>query len=45
MGAFGTRTLNLDAGLAGRKWVRLEVWDVARNGAYTQPVWLSARPR
>ncbi len=26
--------------LAGRKWVRLEVWDVAGNGAFTQPVWL-----
>jgi hypothetical protein len=22
----------------GAKWVRLEVWDVARDGAYTQVV-------
>ncbi|GEP41693.1 hypothetical protein [Brevifollis gellanilyticus] len=26
--------------LKERTWVRLEVWDVAGNGAYTQPVWL-----
>lgn len=24
----------------GAKWIRLEVWDVAANGAYTQPIWL-----
>ena len=23
-----------------RKWVRLEVWDIARNGAFTQPIWI-----
>ncbi|HSI61580.1 MAG TPA: hypothetical protein VLE43_00640, partial [Candidatus Saccharimonadia bacterium] len=28
------------AKLDGRKWARVEVWDVAGNGAYTQPVWL-----
>lgn len=38
--AFGTRTLKLKPELGGRRWVRLEVWDIARNGAYTQPVWL-----
>jgi hypothetical protein len=38
--AFGRRTLTLKPDLRGRKWVRLEVWDVAVNGAYTQPVWL-----
>ncbi len=36
--AFGTRTLKIPAGLAGRTWVRLEVWDLARNGAFTQPI-------
>jgi hypothetical protein len=41
-GAFGTRTLTLHPDLRGRKWVRLEVWDVAVNGAFTQPVWLTA---
>jgi hypothetical protein len=39
-GEFGTRELSLTAALAGRKWIRLEVWDVARNGAFTPPVWL-----
>ncbi|MFO0890251.1 MAG: hypothetical protein U0790_14060 [Isosphaeraceae bacterium] len=37
---FGERVLNTRAELKGRKWVRLEVWDVAGNGAFTQPVWL-----
>ena len=26
--------------LTGRTWVRLEAWDIAGNGAFTQPVWL-----
>jgi hypothetical protein len=38
--AFGTRTLELQPHLQGRRWVRLEVWDVAANGAFTQPVWI-----
>jgi hypothetical protein len=38
--SFGTRTLKLRPELAGRKWVRFEVWDIATNGAFTQPVWL-----
>jgi hypothetical protein len=38
--AFGKRTLTLKPDLKGRRWVRFEVWDVAVNGAYTQPVWL-----
>jgi hypothetical protein len=38
--AFGSRTLTLRPQLAGRRWVRLEVWDVAANGAFTQPVWI-----
>ena len=25
---------------AGRRWVRFEVWDIAANGAFTQPVWI-----
>jgi hypothetical protein len=39
-GAFGETELKLPQSLAGRHWVRLEVWDVAANGAFTQPVWL-----
>jgi hypothetical protein len=37
---FGTRTFSLPINLSGRKWVRLEVWDVAANGAFTQTIWL-----
>jgi hypothetical protein len=40
-GSFGTRTLALRPELRGRKWLRFEVWDVAVNGAFTQPVWLT----
>jgi hypothetical protein len=42
--AFGSRELIVPITLAGRKWVRLEVWDVATNGAFTQPAWLGAKP-
>jgi hypothetical protein len=37
---FGARTLTLCPDLRGRKWLRFEVWDVATNGAFTQPVWI-----
>src|SRR5207244_420374 len=40
--AFGRRTLALHPDLKDRTWVRFEAWDVAANGAFTQPVWLSA---
>jgi hypothetical protein len=39
-GPFAERTLTLRPNLQGRKWVRFEVWDIATNGAFTQPVWL-----
>jgi hypothetical protein len=39
-GPFGSRTLKLTPDLRGRHWVRLEVWDIAANGAFTQPVWI-----
>jgi hypothetical protein len=38
--SFGTRKLKIPLNLKGRTWVRLEVWDIAANGAFTQPVWL-----
>lgn len=38
--SFGTRKLRLPVDLTGKKWVRLEVWDIAANGAFTQPVWV-----
>ena len=38
--AFGRQTLTLHPDLKGRKWARLAVWDIAGNGAFTQPTWL-----
>jgi len=39
-GPFSGKQLNFHVDLRGAKWVRLEVWDVAANGAFTQPVWI-----
>ena len=39
--AFGSKTFRFSPKLAGRKWVRLEVWDIAANGAFTQTVYLN----
>ncbi|NIJ51652.1 hypothetical protein [Dyadobacter arcticus] len=38
--AFGQKTFHFTQNLKNRKWVRLEVWDVAANGAFTQIIWL-----
>ncbi|MBE5319895.1 hypothetical protein IM793_12050 [Pedobacter sp. MR2016-19] len=38
--AFGTRDYSWAINLKGRKWVRVEAWDIATNGAFTQMVWL-----
>jgi hypothetical protein len=38
--AFSTKVLRVPVDLKGAKWVRLEVWDIAANGAFTQPVWI-----
>jgi hypothetical protein len=38
--AFSTRKLRVTVDLTGAKWVRLEVWDIAANGAFSQPVWI-----
>ncbi|HKZ38347.1 MAG TPA: hypothetical protein VJ184_11895 [Chryseolinea sp.] len=35
---FGEQTFVKSVDLRGRKWVRLEAWDVAANGAFTQTV-------
>jgi len=40
---FGRRTLTLTPNLAGRTWARFEAWDVASDGAFTQPVWLEGK--
>ena len=39
--SFGTRRIRLPLKLKDRAWVRFEVWDIAANGAFTQPVWLA----
>ena len=38
--AFGRRTLTLRPDLKGRTWARFAVWDIAGNGAFTQPTWI-----
>jgi hypothetical protein len=37
---FGDRVLRLPIDLADRRWVRVEAWDVARNGAFSQPIFI-----
>ncbi|WP_435008558.1 hypothetical protein P12x_005766 [Tundrisphaera lichenicola] len=37
---FGRRTLTFRPELEGRTWARFEVWDVATDGAFTQPAWI-----
>ncbi len=37
---FSKQTFTFNTSLRGRKWVRLEVWDAAVNGAFTQQVWI-----
>lgn len=38
--SFGQRDFEFSVDLKNMKWIRLEVWDVAANGAFTQPVWV-----
>ncbi|MFT3787163.1 MAG: hypothetical protein QM770_13505 [Tepidisphaeraceae bacterium] len=38
--AFGQRDVEVPIDLRGRTWARFEVWDIAANGAYTQPIWI-----
>jgi hypothetical protein len=38
---FGTKKLSIPFDAAGKKWVRFSMWDVAGNGAFTQPQWLT----
>lgn len=42
-GPFGNKTFVMHPRLKGRNWVRFEVWDIAANGAFTQPVWIANR--
>jgi len=36
--------VRLPLDLKGRTWVRFEIWDIAANGAFTQPLWLVGHP-
>jgi len=38
--AFGEKSFRFPAKLSRRKWVRIEAWDVAANGAFSQTFWL-----
>jgi len=38
--AFSGMVLRVPVDLRGAKWVRLEAWDIAANGAFSQPVWV-----
>ncbi|MCF6405476.1 hypothetical protein L3C95_21410 [Chitinophaga filiformis] len=38
--AFGDKSFQFPVSLRGRKWVRVEAWDVAANGAFSQTFWL-----
>jgi hypothetical protein len=38
--AFAAKVVRIPVDLKGVKWVRLEAWDVAANGAFSQPVWI-----
>ena len=38
--AYGTDSFEFDVRLKNPRWVRLAIWDVATNGAFTQPVWI-----
>jgi hypothetical protein len=38
--AFSGRVLRVPVDLKGARWVRLEAWDIAANGAFSQPVWV-----
>ena len=41
--SFGTKKLRIPLDLKGRTWVRFQVWDIASNGAFTQPVWIGPK--
>lgn len=38
--SFGKERITIPVDVSGQKWVRVEVWDIATNGAFTQPVWI-----
>lgn len=42
--AFGTRHFEgRPTNLKGARWIRIEAWDVAGNGAFSQPIWIEPK--
>ena len=37
---FDSTKFQLPVDLSNANWARIEIWDIARNGAFTQPIWL-----
>lgn len=42
--AFGKKQFRIPFNATGKKWVRFAAWDVATNGAFVQPIRLTAAP-
>jgi len=40
---FGTKRFAMPFDTSGKAWVRFAVWDSAGNGAFVQPMWLTAK--
>ncbi|MCP4511564.1 MAG: hypothetical protein GY826_34775 [Fuerstiella sp.] len=38
--SFGEQSIDVDVDVTDQRWIRVEVWDVATNGAFSQPVYL-----
>lgn len=43
--SFSRQAIDVPVDLRGKKWIRFEAWDIARNGAFTQPVWIGEAGR
>jgi len=39
--AFGSKHIAQTVDTSGMAWIRMSIWDVATNGAFVQPVWLT----
>ncbi|MBI1874163.1 MAG: hypothetical protein HYS05_09785 [Acidobacteria bacterium] len=42
LGVFGSKRFSIPFDATGKDWVRVSAWDVAANGAFTQPVRLTS---
>ena len=39
--SFGKTVFAKQVNLSGKKWIRMEIWDVAGNVTFTNPIWIS----